>query len=285
MNLDKNTSRHILFAQQLLKIIEDNPSLLKENNLMKLEKDMFLKLSTDEFVDILRTLNRRDAIEFENKDDLLGLSYGREDFIWVYIYKENLYKFIKLADENLYGLDLKNKERVLSILKKLNSLIHAKHDKNNQIKIAELKEGKFLEEKDIKIIEWIADYSGSIKIVYKFDADFDYDELGRYKPVGASEFPEKVEVVNIDGLKQLYEKLKKELLLSEEEQFKLIDLKNNIEWRCAKCSRFLDRLASKEQVENYIVDFMIGKYKICHKCRKRNYFQIDKNGKVSFHMI
>jgi len=81
MDLNKITPI-ILFAQRLLSITENNPNLLKENNLMKLEKNMFPKLSIDEFVDRLRTLTRRDVIEFENDDDLMALSYGREDFIW-----------------------------------------------------------------------------------------------------------------------------------------------------------------------------------------------------------
>ncbi len=288
MDLNKNTpeNRRLLFAKKLQNIIENNSNLLSGNdNLIRLERNMFPGLSIDEFVDMLRTLDRRNVIRFENEDDLLGLSYGGEDFIWIYVYKENLYEFINLASENLYGLDLENKEKVISVLKKLDSLIYAKHKKDNQIEIKELKEGKFLEEKDIKIIEWIADYSGFIKIVYKLDADFNYDELGRSIPVGADEFPEKVEIIDIDGLKQLYEKLKKEYLKLEEKKINLVDVKKDIEWRCAKCSRFLDRLTDNEQIESYLMDFMIGKYKICHNCRTRNYFNVNSKGEIVFLML
>lgn len=109
--------------------------------------------------------------------------------------------------------------------------------------------------------------------------------MGRNIPIGAGEFPKKIEIVDIDGLKQSYEKLKKELIKSKEKQIKLIDIKNNIEWRCANCSRFLDRLVNQEQIEGYLVDFMIEKFKICHKCRKRNYFKINKNGEILFLML
>jgi len=288
MNLNKNTpkSKSLLFAQKLQDIIENNSNLLSGNdNLIRLERNTFPGLSIDEFVDMLRTLDRRNVIRFENEDDLLGLSYGGEDFIWIYVYKENLYKFINLASENLYGLDLENKEKIIGVLKKLDSLIYAKHKKDNQIEIVELKEGEFFGEKDIKIIEWIADYSGFIKIIYELDADFDYDELGRYRPVGASELPKKVEIVDIDGLKQLYEKLKKEYLRLEEKEIKLIDVKKDIEWRCAKCSRFLDRLKNKEQVESYLMDFIIGKYKVCYNCRARNNRNVNNKGEIVLSML
>jgi hypothetical protein len=285
MDFNKNTSKYVLFAQQLIRITKDNPNLLEEDNLMRLERDIFSTLSTNEFVDCLRALDRRNVIEFENKEDFLNFPYIGQDFIWIYLYKENLYEFLRLANKSLYGLDLANKEKVLRVLKKLYLLIHAKFEKSNQIKIGKLKEDEFLEQKDIETIEWIADYSDFIKIIYELEADFETDELGRNIPVGAGEFPKKVEVVDIDDLKQFYENLKKELLLSEKKELKIIGLKNNIEWRCAKCSRFLDRLTNKEQIESYLVDFMIDKYKICHKCRRRNYFELNSNGQINFLML
>jgi len=236
----KSININLVFSQNLLKIINANPEIIDNDNLIKLEINIFPSISIDEFTNILRTLERRSVIDFENKDDIFSIKV--DNFIWVYLDKIKLNEFIKLVKEDFHGLNLEDKEKGISILKKLHYLINAKHGKNNQISIEKLKEGISLEEKDIKTIEWIADYTGFINIIYELEADFDVDELGRTIPFGAGEFPKKVKIVDIAGLKQLYEKLKKEFLRVHEKQIKQINIKNNIEWRCNNCSRFLDKL-------------------------------------------
>lgn len=273
-------NKNVLFAKKLLKTINKNPKLLDIDNFLKLEINMFSNLSEEDIADSLRTLERRKAISFEDKDDLLSGYYKTDGFIWVYVYKERLNEFIKLSNKNSYGLDLNNNSQVINTLLIINSLINARLDENDQVEIKNLKEV------NIEILEWIADYSGLIKVIYELEADFDTDDSGRYRPVGAGEFPKVIKICNTIGLKQLNEKLRGKL---KEHFFKrialLLNKKSNIEWRCVKCSRYLDRLRKKEQIENYLVDFVINKFRICYKCRKRNYFTINKVGEIKFSIL
>ena len=271
-------NKNLLFTKQLLTIITEKPELL-DNDLIKLETEMFPDFSLEEFTDCVRALNKRRVIYFESDEDIYSLSYGADDFIWVNVEKEKLNKYIQLANDDFLGIDLKNSKKIIDILSVINSLISSNLKKNKEIKINNLKQI------DKEVLEWIADFTGLVGIGYEISADFDYDELGRSVPVGAGEFPETIKRIDIDNLKKLYEKLKKGLLRPTAKQIKLINFKNTIEWRCVKCSRFLDKLTNKEQIESYLVDFIIKKYKICHKCRKRNYFEVNKNGKIVFLML
>jgi len=271
-------NKNLLFTKQLLTIITEKPELL-DNDLIKLETEMFPDFSLEEFTDCVRALNKRRVIDFESDEDIYSLSGGGDNFIWVNVEKEKLNKYIQLANDDFLGIDLKNSKKIIDILSAINSLISSNLKKNKEIKIYNLKKI------DKEVLEWIADFTGLVGIGYELSADFDTDELGRSVAVGAGEFPETIKRIDIDNLKKLYEKLKKGLVEPTAKQIKLINFKNTIEWRCVKCSRFLDKLTNKEQIENYLVDFIIKKYKICHKCRKRNYFEVNKNGKIVFLML
>lgn len=279
MNTHNKQSKNInlLFAQDLLKMQE--PDSVPEEKLAwhTLRPSIFKAFTIDEIRDCFNALKRRYIIRFENDEDLFYLHL--DEPITFHPSRKLLKKFIKTASDPLFGLDINNRKEIIKIIKVLDSLISAPTDENNQIKINDLKEAN----KDL--LEYIADYSGYIKIIYELEADFDYID-GKYRPVSAGEFPKIVTILDIVKLKELNIKIKNKL---KSDFLKPIELfLNNYKeatWRCAKCSRFLDKLSTKEQIENYLVDFMIGKYKICHKCRKRNYFEIESKGRINFLML
>jgi len=75
------------------------------------------------------------------------------------------------------------------------------------------------------------------------------------------------------------------VILPQQKRIKLF-LKNNsagVNWRCANCGHFLkERLEKEKQIADYLNDFYIQKFKVCYKCRKRNYFSINQNGEIKF---
>ena len=55
-----------------------------------------------------------------------------------------------------------------------------------------------------------------------------------------------------------------------------------IKWKCAGCLAFLNELAAPKQVEDFIIDFVKGKYVLCPKCKLRNFFIVTDSGRLAF---
>lgn len=64
-----------------------------------------------------------------------------------------------------------------------------------------------------------------------------------------------------------------------------LSLNPKTRWLCLGCEGFISELTSKQQIINYLKDFLERKYKVCKQCRVRNYFEINQNSEITFKMI
>jgi hypothetical protein len=63
---------------------------------------------------------------------------------------------------------------------------------------------------------------------------------------------------------------------------KLNDILNEMErWKCAGCSSFLTELWNKD-IKKHLADFKTKNFKICKKCKGKNYFRVYKNNRIKF---
>jgi len=272
-------NKNLLVAEELLRIIAENPPAMKTNGIIWLTPKMIPALSINEIANCLIALERRKALKFINKEDIDDIFNDIEIFD-VIPDRIMLCKFIKTARSEVYGINLKDKEWLKDVLKALYALINAKLDKRNQIKFSELGE------EYIETFEYIADYSGVIKVIYELEADFEREADGRIYVLGAYKDAKSVKILNNSKIKELNKKIRKRIESFYEKQVsRLFNSKKIIEWRCVNCGRFFDTITNKKQMMNYLNDFFIDKFKICYKCRKRNYFLITQKGEIKFSLV
>jgi len=268
-------NKNLFVVEKLLEMITNKTAPMDLNGVMELSGDMIPGLSSDEIRECLKTLERRKAIRFVNEDDIYD-QYNDPISLDIILDKVRIREFTKIAKNILYGIHMENKEQIREILETLYTLTNSKLDKDDQVKLSKI---GF---KHAQTLEWIADYSGIIKVIYELEAELDHSE-GRTRLLGAHENPKAVRIVDRRRLEELHQRIRGRVGGSYKQQIdSLLDYKKKIEWRCFNCGRFLDELTSQKQIINYLNDFIIHKFKICYKCRERNYFSIAPAGGIAF---
>ncbi|MDD3284365.1 MAG: hypothetical protein PHZ07_02110 [Patescibacteria group bacterium] len=268
-------NKNLLIAEKLLLII--NRDEKKFLNTITIEPKDFPKLTIDEIVDILKRLEERKLIKFEDEDDKYD-TYNLK-YIHLSYNKKELDKFIKISKNKYYGLLKKysGQNGRNYILETLTLILKFKTSKG-AIDFANIG-NKYKE-----ICLWLADYSGAIKILYKNEPDVEFGETKRPQILGISEVPTKFIILNVSVLENLNNNIRKEIITPQVGKIKLL-LKNNpeVDWRCAECKHFLkEKLNNEKQISDYLNNFRINKFKVCYKCRKENYFSINKQGVIKF---
>lgn len=268
-------NKNLFVAKKILEMITNKTVPMDMNRVMELRASMIPGLSSDEIRGCLKALERRKAIRFVNEDDIYD-QYNDPISLDIILDKVRIREFTKIAKNILYGIHMENKEQIREILETLYTLTNSKLDKDDQVKLSKI---GF---KHAQTLEWIADYSGIIKVIYELEADFNHSE-GRTRLLGARENPKAVRIMDRRRLEGLHERIRGKVGGSYKQQIDfLLDNKKEIEWRCVNCGRFLDRLTSQKQIINYLNDFIIHKFRICYKCRERNYFSITPAGGITF---
>lgn len=181
------------------------------------------------------------------------------------------------------SINSKSDKQLISILVVLNKLIAIYYKDHNG------KRGYYNKRIDIieynvnnpKTIRWIGSKSDGCTIakaiietgVENKETGEDYIIKGEYT----------VYVKNIEKLEKLYQRLQERIGEIYKNRIKILfDNNKIIEWRCTECGRFLGKFTEKNQLINYLNDFNIYKFRACNKCRHKNHFSINKNGKIKF---
>jgi len=268
-------NKNLLVAEKLSLIIDrDKKQFL---NTATIERKDFPKMTIDEVVDILKRFEERKIIKFEDEEDKYD-TYNLQ-YIHLSYNKKELDKFIKISKDKYCGLLKKysGQNGRNYILETLTLILKFKTSK-------EAIDFSGIGNKYKEICLWLADYSGALKILYKSEPDVEFGETKRPQILGISEIPTKFMILNISVLENLNNNIRKEIITPQIEKIKLF-LKNNSEvnWRCAKCNHFFkEKLDNEKQISDYLNNFRINKFKVCHKCREKNYFSINKQGKIKF---
>ncbi len=279
-------NQNLFVAEKLLKIITEKPNILLSNNYIKLDgadvseilksgKEDIYDLSDSSLIESLMRLEYRGAIKFINEED--KYDYSSHDFIELYLTKNKLIEFIEIAKDKLYKIPQEYKKK-----KELNYVLEALA--SFQVFLPKrMIEFSDLDNKYLDVASWIADYSGNIKILYDDEPDVEWKDLPRPQIMGVSAVPKSF-VIIADPIKKLEEEIRKLTNTSLQKRISLFLQKNNdTDWRCASCGHFLqENLTEEKQISDYLNDFRVRKFRVCYKCRKRNYFSIDKNGKIKF---
>ena len=66
------------------------------------------------------------------------MSIGQDNFIWVYLDKEKLNEFIKLANDGFFAIVTNNNKQMIDILSAINSLTFYDLKKGNSVEIKNL---------------------------------------------------------------------------------------------------------------------------------------------------
>lgn len=268
-------NKTLFLVKKLLQMVTDKTVDISPNGEMWVGEDVIADLSPEELRSCLKVLIRRGVIDLGLEDHLDDLSspLGAD----VITDQARIREFCRVADNILSGIDMNNREQVGNILGALHVLTRSKIDKDNKVKLSGFGFRR------IDTLEWIADYSAIIEVIYEPEVDVDYRD-GRTWVMGASDIPKAVRVLNKPGLGALYQQIRDRVGLSYQRQVNaLLRAKKRVEWRCAKCGRaFGDAMASQKQIVDYLIDFTMFRFKACHNCREKNYFSISPKGKIDF---
>lgn len=134
--------------------------------------------------------------------------------------------------------------------------------------------------KDISLVELvkIKDIDGSIDFDNNYDVDYDSDGT----IMGVNEEPEYVIIKNRGSLDNIVNLARKTNAKEVANNIELFLKKDNEDWRCAKCSRYLGiTLNNLKQITDLLFEFSVKQLKKCHKCRKANGFTISENGEFA----
>jgi len=271
-NVIKN--KNLFVAERLLEIITQKTGVVFVNDSLSLEKEFIPELSNEELVESLKRLEEREVIKFEDEEDKLDTKNIK--YIDLSFNKEKLLEFIKIAKNKVFGTTTQYKKDLEYVLEALDLLLRPKF-LNKQVEFSEIGN------EYIEITEWIADYSGIIKVIYELEADAEWKNTKRPHFIGVSEQPKKLEILDRPILEQLNNEIRQFAIKPYQKRISLfLDKNPETEWRCANCGRFFEKITDKKQITNYLNDFSIYKFKICYKCRKRNYFSISTTRKMKF---
>lgn len=277
-NIIKN--KNLFLAERLLKIIAQKPQLVVGDNSLSLKKEFIPELSREELVKSLKGLERRKAIRFRHKGDKL-VTYARYmPYIDLVFNKNKLLEFIEIAKDKVYKITTQYKKNLKYVLGALNAFLQPKFLHEEQIEFSEEVENKY-----IKIAEWIADYSEIIKVVYvhRSRGDIKWSKTKKAPVANFSEQPKELEILDRSALEQLNNEIRQFAIKPYQKRIKLFLNKNpETGWRCANCGRFFKKqeLIDEGKIGNHLIDFAIHKFKSCHACRKRNYFSISPTGEI-----
>jgi hypothetical protein len=270
-------NKTLFVARKLLEIIEQKPYRVHGSGIT-LERDDVFELSIDEIIEALKRLEDREILSFDDEED--KYDPGHLDYIGLYFEKDKLVNFVNTTKDKLYGLttQYKNKEGSIYVLTALASFLRFEKSKE-AIDFSEL------DNKYIDVAIWIDDHSGAIKVVYTEEPDVEWKDLKRPEIIGISEVPKKFIITDLQIIKDLENEIRQSVIMPQQKRIRLFFETNNMgmNWRCANCGHFLEeQLTNKRQVADYLNDFYIHKFRICYKCRKRNYFSINQNGDIKF---
>jgi len=273
-------NKNLWVAERLLETTTEKPHLVSVDggDLITLEMKDIFELSTNEIVEALKRLEDRKIVSFEDEED----KYDTDnlEYIRLYYNKDKLVEFIGIAKDNLYKIttEYETKKELNYVLEALASILRFELSKR-PVDFSEL------DNKYIDVFLWIADYSGALKIIYEDEPDVEWKDLKRPQVIGVSEVPKKFAVIDPPTIRRLEDEIRQIAIMPQQKRIKLF-LKNNdmgTDWRCANCGHFLGvKLEKEKQIADYLNDFSICRFKICYKCRKRNYFSINREGKIKF---
>lgn len=274
-NVIKNKT--LFVAEKLLEITTQKPYRVQGSGIT-LEKDDVFELSNEEIIETLKRLEGRGIVSFNDEEDKYDPDHL--DYIVLYFEKDKLVDFIETAKDRLYKLttQYKDKEELNYVLTALASFLRFESSK-------EVVDFSELDNKYIDVALWIADYSEALKIIYEDEPDVEWKDLKRPQVIGVLEVPKKFVVIDPQTIKRLESEIRQIVIMPQQKRIKLF-LKNNnagVDWRCANCGHFLKkRIESEKQMVNYLNDFLICKFKVCYKCRKRNFFSLNQKGEIKF---
>jgi hypothetical protein len=224
-------------------------------------------------------MESRKIIRFMDEEDKYD-PFGYADYIELYFNKDKLLNFIKISKDIIYGLttEFQNDKGLKYILSALDLFLELKDSKESRTF------PKYQEYYYEEITEWIADYSGAIRVVYDDEPDVEWEGTKRPQIVGITAVPKKFFIINIQEIERLRSELREILVSHERKRIKLF-LKDNpdLGWRCANCGHFLGINLDKEKIlTDYLADFFIRRFRVCHKCRARNLFILESSGQIKF---
>jgi hypothetical protein len=270
-------NKNLVVAKKLLEIINKKQNRSRDNNLITLKLEDISGLSSEEIIESLENLENMEIVTFEDGEDKYD---DNVRYIELYYNKNKLKEFIKTMEDEFYKVETtyKTKKELKHLLKALALILRFK-DSEKPINFTELGSEYW------DVIIWIANHSGSLKIIYKDEPDVEWKDLKRSHIIGISQVPDKFIITYPFILTKLDDKIRELLIAPQLERIGLF-LKNNkegLEWRCANCGHYFGViLKDKKQIADYLNDFSADKFMVCKKCRKRNYFSIDQKGGIKF---
>ena len=235
------------------------------------------RFSAEEIFKSLRRLEFRGIIQFN--DEVNKKNIDTSDCMSFLFDEIKAMEFINIAKDEFYGILKKysTKKDLNYVFEALSKILDSMY-LSKEITFSEIRYTY------VEILEWIADYSGIIKITYEEHPDFDWDTTRRPDLYSVFDIPKSVHILKRIELEKLYSELRKFALLPEQKRIKsFLDKYPQTDWKCADCGHFLnEKLNSEEQISKYIDGFRFNKFRVCYKCRKRNLFSISQKGEMKF---
>lgn len=273
-------NNNLLVAQKIVSLMSDKnrPHFAKKD--FVLDPDDLPELRNKEIEQVLITLSKK-LLNFLNREDI-DYSTGGYKYFKIEPNKRALKIFIKTANNNKSTLKVICSNEISSVLK-IFEIIQKKRTKTNGNPIDHINIKEFSNISDaIKILYQISLYSDAIDIIEEYEADFDEVD-GIIKPTGAFPYPDHIDITSKQVLNKLFDEIKKVIEKQNVKKISLMLKKHKaLDWRCKNCGRFLGRIDDKKTINGFLNEFSLGKYKACHKCREKNYFNIDDKGEITF---
>ncbi len=271
---EKISNKNLFVAEELLKICEQKPYLVRGNEITITEEDIF-EIPKEEIIESLKRLENRGLVSFTDETDKYDDNYRK--YIVLDFQKDKLAEFIEIAKDRFYKITktYKKKEELNQVIEALASILSLGLSEI-PVEITKVKE----EHKDI--FWWIADYSGMLKIIYENIPDPKNPATAHTQYV--IEAPTKFVITDIKEIKRLEKEIRQLVIMSQTDKIKLfLEKSKGLDWKCPKCKRWLEiKLEDEKQIAGFLNDFYIHKFKVCYDCRKRNYFTINPKGEIKF---
>lgn len=246
--------------------------VLTDEQILKSKSSIFKHI----WAEPIARLESRKVIIFNNRDIFepfyTDWEAEGEDSYDLTVNIKNLNSFIKDAELPAYGLTHGDYLTDVAAYGLVRSLLEAEKNTMTGWHIHESwSRGEY-------VASWLEDYSGLVSISREIKPVVVYD-LGRYESQNLDPEINTVELTKeIEQATRILKLFQKSLHNHYEER---LTVKLPLRWVCIPNKHFIDEL-DYDKLAKYQDDFFVGKYRACGKCRSKNYFHIEKDGKVTF---